>query len=315
LITSVLPASAAFNAHQIESSMKNNRRQFLASGSVAFAASQLAAATQADNHSKNPIAVFAKHVQELPYSELGRRLQAIGVQGIEATLRRGGQIEPQNLASELGKLCDALEQHGQKVIIAASDVNQVSAASEGYLEQLAKYSIPYFRMAYYRYDFEQPILPQLKAFARQAEELADLCEATGVTALYQNHAGRNYVGAGVWDLLQMLSDISPSNMAVAIDIRHTTLELSQSYQAAYSAIREHVGATYVKDFAWRAGEPINVPLGDGRAKPMFELIKRDGFVGPLSLHMEYTDHNDPTQTEASWQAIAADVKTLQAWLQ
>ncbi len=103
-------------------------------------------------------------------------------------------------------------------------------------------------------------------------------------------------------------------MAVALDIRHTTLELSQSYPAAYAAIRQRIGATYIKDFDWIDGQPVNVPLGHGRSKPLFDLIRRDGFVGPLSLHMEYTDHQDASQTEASWQAIAADVNTLKEWL-
>jgi sugar phosphate isomerase/epimerase len=262
----------------------------------------------------NPIAVFAKHVQPLEFDELGQRLKSIGVQGIEATLRRGGQIEPSQLDLKLGSLVDALSKHDQKVIIAASDVNVLNSESEAYISQLTKHSVPYFRMGYYHYDFDRPLLPQLDQFARQAAELAEYCASKKITALYQNHAGRNYVGAAVWDLRQVLSDVSPEHMAVAFDIRHATLELSQSYQAGYAAIRPFIGATYVKDFEWINGNPENVPLGKGRSKPLFDLMKRDGFVGPLSLHMEYTDHNDPSATEASWNAIETDIRTLQSWL-
>jgi sugar phosphate isomerase/epimerase len=302
--------------------VQNNRRQFLqgaasglAAGTSLLMARPLEAAVKEEyDRAKNPIAVFTKHVQGLEFGELGRRMKSIGVQGIEATLRPGGQIEPDKLADRLGYLCEALAKHDQQVIIAASNVNQVSAESEAYIRQLAKYRIPYFRMEYYRYDFDQPILPQLDVFAAQAAELAALCQARGVTALYQNHAGRNYVGAAVWDLLRVLTEIDPRQMACALDIRHTTLELSQSYPAAYAAIRPHLGATYVKDFDWVQGEAVNVPLGQGRSKPLFDLVRRDGFVGPLSLHMEYTDHRDETQLEKSWEAIAADVDTLHTWL-
>jgi sugar phosphate isomerase/epimerase len=303
-------------------SSQRNRRRFLqqtvaaaAAGGTLLAGPALAEPPMQHNPLKNPIAVFAKHVQGLEFEELGRRLSSIDVQGIEATLRRGGQIEPEQLPDKLGWLCDALGQHDQRVIIAASNVNQVTAASEAYIGQLARFEIPYLRMEYYRYDFNRPILPQLDAFAKQAAELAALCESAGVTALYQNHAGRNYVGAALWDLLQVLSEIDRQYLACAMDIRHTTVELSQSYPAAYAAIRPHLGATYIKDFDWEEGKPVNVPLGQGRAIPLFNLIQQDGFVGPLSLHMEYIDHRDESLLEKCWDAIAADVATLYNWLQ
>jgi sugar phosphate isomerase/epimerase len=294
--------------------MKTNRRYFLATSGAAGIASACAARGVSADSEQNPIAVFAKHVQALSFDELGRRLNSIGVQGIEATLRRGGQIAPENLASELPRLCEALAKHDQRVIIAASDINQASTESEDYLAQLAKNSVPFLRMSYYHYDFSRPLLPQLERFAKQAAELAEMCKAHRLTALYQNHAGRNYVGAAVWDLRDLLAQVDPQHMAVAFDIRHAALELSQSFQAGYAVIRDKIGAIYVKDFDWVDRQPVNVPLGQGRAKPLFDLIRRDGLIGPLSLHMEYTDHNDAAQTEGSWQAIESDVATLRRWL-
>lgn len=291
------------------------RRSFLATSTALTAAAMTAKSKAKEPEAtKNPIAVFTKHVQGLSFAELGKRLKSINVQGVEATLRPGGQIEPENLAKELGAYVDALAASDQKILIAASNVNAANKESEAYLKQLAKFQVPYLRMAYYRYDFSKPLIPQLESFAKQAKELAALCGAHGVTALYQNHAGKNYVGAALWDLRELLSGISPKNISVAIDIRHTSLELSQSYQAGYMAVKEHVGATYVKDFVWRDGKPENVPLGEGRAKPLFSLIQKNGFVGPLSLHMEYTDHRDPTLLEKSWDLIAKDVRTLHRWL-
>lgn len=298
--------------------MSNNgnpsRRKFLAVSSLAAIGVGSASQAQAVDRAKNPIAVFAKHVQSLEFADLGRRLQAIGVDGIEATLRSGGQIDPSQLREQLPRLCEALGRSHQRVLIAASDVDDANPAAEDYIQQLAKHSIPFLRMAHYKYDLSQPLLPQLDAFSRKAQRLAALCESHGLTALYQNHAGRNYVGAAVWDLREVLAEVSPQHLAVAFDIRHASLELSQSYPAGYQAIRSQIGATYVKDFDWIEGQPKNVPLGKGRSKPLFDLIRKDGFVGPLSLHMEYTDHRDAQQVESSWQAITDDVRTLNQWL-
>lgn len=291
-----------------------HRRSAMKIGAASTLAMMASHTFAASPRARQPIAVFAKHVQAMPVEELAKRLAEIGVDGIEATLRKGGQIEPKELPNKLGFLVQALAKFDQRILIAASNVNKADDASIQYLEQLANHDIPAFRMEYYRYDLSKPILPQLDAFHRTAEELAQVCRSVGVQALYQNHAGAKYAGAGVWDLHQLLADIDPKAMAVALDIRHTTLELSNSYPVAYDTIRPKIGATYIKDFEWLEGKATNVPLGQGRARPLFDLIQQQGFQGPLSLHMEYTDHRDESQLETSWKAIAQDVKTLQNWL-
>ncbi len=301
-----------------------NRRRFLnAMGGVVAAGAALpavrgrsvGAARGSEKSAEVPIAVFTKHVQALPPEELARRLAALPVAGIEATLRRGGQIEPERLDAELGPLCDLLAKYDRRIVIAASDVNRVTRESERYLRTLARHGIRLFRMSYYRYDFDRPVLPQLEAFARDAKELADLAAAEGVAGLYQNHAGRNYVGAALWDLARMLQEIAPDRIGVAVDVRHTAVELTQSFPSAIRRIDAHRRGVYVKDFRWAAdGRPENVPLGQGLSKPVFEELRGLGFRGPISLHMEYTDHRDPAQVEMAWQAICKDVATLRQWL-
>ncbi len=294
-----------------------DRRGFVSSAVAAGCIASLGSAARAhlpelaeDSH---PIAVFAKPLQTMAIDQLGKRLQSIGVQGLEATLRKGGQIEPEKLESELPRFCESLAKYEQRVIIATSDINRADASSEKYLKTLAKEKIPYLRMAYYRYDLSKPVLPQLEQFAREAAELGKLCEASGVTALYQNHAGAAYVGAALWDLLDVLQEIAPKHISVAIDLCHTTHELSESWPAAYQAIRSRIGAVFAKDFQWIEGKAVNVPLGDGRAKPLWDRLVRDGFEGPISLHMEHIDHRPEEQLEERWAATATDVARLKKW--
>lgn len=299
--------------------MSTDRRRFLASCAAASAALAPLSLSGQDNQpgttaDDHPLIIFAKPLQHLSFGELGKRLKSIGVQGIEATLRKGGQIEPEQLPQRLGELVESLAEHDQRVIIAASDINSVSEATERQVKQFAKYKIPYFRMSYYRYDFEQPLLPQLDEFATQAAELAEMCAAHGVTALYQNHAGQAYVGAALWDLQRVLKDVDPAHLAVALDVRHTALELGMSWRAGYSIIRPHVGAIYVKDFAWIDNRAENVPLAGGVSRPVFNQVKRDGLIGPISLHVEYIDHRGAELQEQRWEAVTNDVATLRDWL-
>ncbi len=296
-----------------------DRRDFL---NKAFAATCIASLAHRPVYSRersieneaHPIAVFAKPLQGMAIDELGRRLKSIGVQGLEATLRKGGQIEPENLDEQLPKFCEALAKHDQLVIIATSDVNRADDAAERYVKTLAKSKVPFLRMAYYRYDFSRPLLPQLEKFAREAAEFGQLCEAHDVKALYQNHAGAEYVGAALWDLLEVLQHVASKQIAIAIDLCHTTHELSESWPAAYHAIRDRIGAVFVKDFEWVEGKATYVPLGEGRAQSLWKQLSRDGFLGPISLHMEHMDHRPAELLENRWRATAADIATLRNWL-
>ena len=80
----------------------------------------------AQEQPRNPLIVFAKHVQSLPAEELGRRLKRVGANGIEATLRNGGQIEPGNLSQELTGLVETLAKQDQRIWIAASDITTLT---------------------------------------------------------------------------------------------------------------------------------------------------------------------------------------------
>jgi sugar phosphate isomerase/epimerase len=299
-----------------------NRRSFLSASAAGVAAATTAwlsksavAQTPASSAEPlHPLIIFAKPLQHLEFAELGKRLRSIGVQGIEATLRAGGQVTPENFERDLPKLVEALAKYDQRIVIASSDLNQADSATQRQLEQFAKAGIPNFRMQYYRYDYSQPILPQLDSFAKQATELAAMSKTLGIKALYQNHAGKQYVGAALWDLEQVLRGIDPQAMAVAYDVRHTSLELSQSWTSAYATIRPHIGAIYVKDVTWINNKPENVPLGQGLARPLFDAVRRDGLIGPLSLHVEYIDHTEAAMQEQRWSAVARDVDTLRTWL-
>ncbi len=295
-----------------------DRREFLTSSvattCLASLTSRLALARESvATEEKQPLVVFAKPLQGMSIDELGRRLKLIGVQGLEATLRKGGQIEPEKLAADLPKFCEVLATHDQRVIIATCDLNRVEEGAEDYLKTLAKSRIPFLRMAYYRYDFSRPVLPQLERFGREAAAFGQLCESQGVKALYQNHAGAGYVGAALWDLLEVLQEVAPRQIAIAIDLCHTTHELSESWPVAYRAVRDRIGAVFVKDFKWIDGKATNVRLGEGRAKPLWEQLVRDGFVGPISLHMEHLDHRPSELVEERWQATADDVAVLRSW--
>lgn len=298
-------------------SYKMNRRESMAAlTAIGIASSTGLSRALAGNESFKRIHVFTKPIQSLSFTEVAALMEKWDVGGLEATVRAGGWIEPSNAAEQLPKLMDALRKSGRDGMILTSDINKASDIDiKRVLEPAAALGIRNLRTAYYKYDFNKKILPQLEQFAQQARGLAEVCRDLKMTAMYQNHAGATNVGAPLWDLMEVLRDIDPKQMCIALDIRHATIESNEAWRSSYARVREHVGAVFAKDAIMTNGKPDDGPLGrNPKCKQLFDLIAKDHPNLPISLHMEHIDHRPDDLLAKRLDAIAADVKTLQGWL-
>ena len=80
-----------------------NRRQFLTT--TALAATILNA--ESCGKQRNPYCVFSKPLQMLSYDDLADLIAELGFDGIEGTIRPGGQITPEQVPVELPKMMEA----------------------------------------------------------------------------------------------------------------------------------------------------------------------------------------------------------------
>ncbi len=297
-----------------------DRRRFLGSiGALAAHTILLQRGTLAANcgvASEQPICCFAKPLQHLPFDELADRVAEMGFQGIEATVRKGGQVEPSRVAEDLPRLVEALQKRDLEITIMASDVNRVDQPeTEKVLRTAARLGIARYRMQYYTYDLNQPIRAELESLRPGLKALAALNGELGITGVYQNHSGAKYVGAPVWDIYELVRDLPPAKMGIAFDVRHATVEGGQTWPLEFQLVQSHLNMVFVKDFSWEGRQVKNVPLGVGMVNPEFiRLMRRAHFQGPLSLQMEYVDHRDPALINDSLKAIAHDMNVLQQWL-
>ena len=137
----------------------------------------------------------------------------------------------------------------------------------------------------------------------------------GIQALYQNHAGRNTLGAPLWDLHHVLNGIDVNEIGVAYDIRHAAVEGGKSWPITFNMIRPHIDTVYIKDFVWDGSNVKNVPLGKGLVnRDFFSMLANTGFNGPISLHEEYLDHRKPELVPDHLAAIEQDLATLRKWM-
>ena len=259
------------------------------------------------------ICAFEKFLQDLSYDELADAIADLGFVGIEATVRNGGHVLPERVEEDLPKLVEALKKRDLEITTMASDVlNPAQPLTEKVLRTAVGLGVKSYRMGSYKYNWTQPVVRQLEEIRPGLNELAALNREFGITALYQNHSGTNYVGATIWDLYLLLKDIPREQIGCAFDIRHATIEAGLSWPVLYNVIKPHIGALFVKDFVWKEKKAEHVPLGTGRVDPQFfETIRKDNFQGPISLHVEYLKEGS---TQDNIDALRRDLKVLRKWL-
>lgn len=300
-----------------------SRRGFLQSSAAScgalvaattFAQNDLASGTsQNQSGLRRPVNAFVKYVQSLSFDQLAETIAGMGFDGIEATIRRGGQIEPDQAPDQLGELVEALRRQNLQIGLMATNIQRADdQVSEELLRTAASLGVPAYRMQWYRYDLNRPIKPQLKELQRQARDVAAMNRELGITGLYQNHAGPAYVGASVWDLVELLDGIPPAEIGAAFDIRHATIEGGLAWPVSWKIVQPHLGAVFVKDARWDGRNLSDVPLGEGVVNPrFFKMLNDSEFSGPISLHVEYLEDGD---VEENLNALKTDYTTLKGWL-
>lgn len=269
-----------------------------------------------ENKSKPEIAIFTKPFQHLSYTDFSDLMAEIGISSVELPVRPKGHIEPEEVSEELPKMVEALKKNNLKISILASGINSINSPSvESTLKTAKALGIRQYRMNYFKYDLKKAIIPQLENFRAQVKDLVDLNKDLGVQAIYQNHSGTNYFGAPLWDLHWLLKSFDPKYIASAFDIGHATSDGGKSWQIQQKLLEPYIAAVYVKDPIWVNKKSSWVPLGEGQvSRKFFDNVKKSGFGGTYSLHVEYLSHKDHKLTPKFVEAFKKDIKVLKTWI-
>ena len=291
------------------------RRNFLKTTALAASSLTLTPVGQvfAQVPTRYRFCAFEKPLQFLTFEELGDLMVAAGYDGIEAAVRKGGHIMPERVEEELPIFVEALNTRRLEMTILTSDINEVNPRAEKVLRTAAKLGVKRYRMLWFQYNLEKPILPQLDAIRPKLKELAALNRELGLTGLYQNHSGDKMVGAPLWDIYSLIKELDPRHIALAYDIRHATVEGGLAWPINFNLVKSHIGAVCVKDFVWDKNKVKNVPLGEGVVNKTFcDMLKAAEFSGPISIHVEYMEKSK--DEKALSEAFKKDLSTLKSWL-
>lgn len=296
---------------------QRNRRQFLAAATAAVSAASATSLTtkafaESVDESTHSICVFTKPFNSLSFEQLADEIASLGFNGIEAPIRKGGHVNLDRVNDELPQLVEALASRKLEITVMTSDINDPSDPdTESLLRTASTLGIKRYRMKYFKYNSDLSIAAQLANWHDQCIDLAAMNHDFGITGLYQNHSGSNYMGAAIWDLATVLKDIDPKDLGMAYDIRHAAVEGGTSWPLTFRMIRDHIDTVYVKDYTWVGNKVKNVPLGDGLVDlKFFDMLAKTNFTGPISLHEEYLDHKDPKLVPQHLEAMKKDLAVL-----
>ena len=321
--TSPRPRGRFNHLMNLHSSSLATRREFLAAGALAVGGAALRAgrpeAAKADAPGPGPrfpIIGFSKSFQQLTAEQTAELVAQVGWAGIECPVRAGGQIEPERAADELPRFVDVLRRRNFDVQLVTTDITSLKTPhAETVLRTLAKLGIKRFRLGFFKYEAVGWPPDRLKEIAPALRDIAAVCKELGLQAGFQNHSGRDYVGAALWDVFTMIRELDSRQMGFCFDIGHATIEGGLSWPTDARLAEPYLTAVLVKDFSWRkeaAGwREAWCPLGEGMvSRHFFDWLKQTAYRGPISQYHEYP-LGDASEMVAHFRH---DLKVLQEWV-
>jgi len=266
----------------------------LSAAGLSLAGTGMASSVFTAKSVKRPLCAFTKCLQFLSFEQIGEVISRLGFDGIDATVRPDGQIEPKNVKKELPQAAKTLQKYGLSMplmVTAVTDADDPLSVTT--LKVAADSGITHYRMGWLPYDFKKTIQQNLDGYKGGFEKLAKLNEKLGLHGGYQNHSGL-HVGAPVWDLYELVKDVDPKYLGVQYDIRHATTEAGYSWLLGMKRVEPWIRTICIKDFVWGKTpkgdwKHQNVLLGEG-------MVDYDTFLkeyaslkveAPISMHFEY----------------------------
>jgi sugar phosphate isomerase/epimerase len=175
-------------------------------------------------------------------------------------------------------------------------VSGIVSATDPYTEKVLKTAsasgVKYYRLGWFDYDKDKGILQSLQKYKAVLKDIAELNRKYKIHGGYQNHTGTR-IGAPVWDLHELLTDLPPEFLGSQYHVRHAMVEGTNTWILGMRLIADHIRTLAVKDFTWMTvnGKPqaVTVPLGEGKIDwdLIFSTVKELNIIGPITLHVEY----------------------------
>lgn len=277
--------------------MIQNRRKFIATIAAGSAAvpflSGLPASLQDSDKDRYPVRLFSKPLDGYDIDFICECIAEAGIGGLDLTVRPGGKVEPQEVATSLPKLIARARNHHLDIDMI---VTGIASATEPFTEQILRTAsesgVKYYRLGWFAYDNKNGIWETLQKYRTTLTDVVELNRRYKIHGGYQNHSGY-LVGGPVWDLHELFREFPAELLGSQYDVRHAMVEGAETWMIGMRLIASHITTLAIKDFTWKTveGKPVavTVPLGEGMIDwdLFFQLVKELNISAPITLHVEY----------------------------
>ena len=276
--------------------MTMSRRSFLQTAAIAATGIAVVPGANADAVTRPPVCIFSKHLQFLDYPALAKTGNALGLEGLDLTVRKGGHVLPENVGADLPVAVKNIQDVGLSVPMITTGLKTGSdPTARPILEAASKLGIKYVRVGGHRYRESGNPAEDLAAIQADLTSLAAVAAEFGMTAGYHNHSGMGNFAGPLWDLLEVVKAINSPGLGSNFDVGHATAEgAGGTWDVTARMLAPHVRMMAVKDFVWKDSKIEWLPLGEGVVNTVefFKIMKTAGFAGPISIHFEYDVENN-----------------------
>jgi sugar phosphate isomerase/epimerase len=244
-----------------------------------------------------PFIMFTKHLEGYDLNQVIDALQRGGVQGADLCVRPGYPVNPENAAKELPKAAKQFEAAGLSIplVTTPGDFGDPENPQARILfEACGEAGVQFIKLGYWFVE-DDDYWATVDTCRRRLEGFARLSEKTGVRAIVHNHSGLS-MGLNSSAVMNLVKGFDPGQIGVYTDVGHLTL-VGEPYPLAFNIVKEYMAAVAFKDLIrhrcvengaikWIVDV---VPFGQGYSDfPVaVDLLKKQGFQGPISFHCEY----------------------------
>jgi len=230
------------------SSVTANRAFAQAAGAQTANAQATDAATQ-----HIPLHAYSRYLHWLRTpAEIAEACRELTCRYLMLTVQDGdtAHVQQQDLRRELPRFVNALRDEGIEVqAVRGGRQTDVDRDVERLVGTMADLGIRYYWLGTDRYDFSEPIMPQLDAIKRKVEGFVNLNERYGTTLMYHTRSGASSVGSVVWDLLHVLQDFDPQHVGLHWDTGHMSNH-GNMWETLFRTAAPHIVSVSWKDRVW-----------------------------------------------------------------
>lgn len=299
------------------------RREFAAAAMAAGAASFMQRGFSAEIK-RTQLHGFSKNFTFLSREELCDIFAAAGLMGVEWCIRSGGHVDPLAVQRELPSAVKAAQSRNLSSVMVCtrSKGDGTDRAEEGDIVETLKVcadcGVKFWRPGSFVYDTKLSVRDNLEVFRRKFSRLEEISRITGVKCAYQNHFG--CFGGGVYDMLDIVRELSGGYFTLQYDILHAVFETPVSWERHLREAAPFISCACLKDCnelarqkedMWKTFRTVKAPEGVVPFERYVRLLGEMGVNVPHSVHFEFPlPKNDRAALTAAVQKEAGYFRRL-----